>query len=500
MARKAASSRKRRSAQGSRNVKESGNVKKSERRPLVAVVMAAGEGKRMKSRLPKVLHEIAGRSLVEHVVRAGFKAGCDEVITVVGFGAGMVCTALEGRLGGAALRFVEQTERRGTADAVGRARPLLESFDGDVLILSGDVPALPASALKKLVSRHRRRKAALTVLSARFDDPTGYGRILRDEAGRIREIVEQKDASDEQRAIDEINTGIYCAQWSSLATALAAIKPDNAQGELYLTDAVRLLLGAGERVEALLYDTPHEALGINSRQQLSSVGRRMNRNLLEQHMAAGVTVIDPETTWVHADVKIGQDTILHPGVTLEGATRIGRGCVVRSGSRLTDAIVGDEVTLLEHTIVIEAKIGRETKVGPFSHLRPGTVLGPECKVGNFVETKKAVFGRGTKASHLSYLGDAKLGKAVNVGAGTITCNYDGVNKNLTELGDGVFIGSDTQLIAPVKVGKGAYVGAGTTLTKEVPAGALALSRADQRVIEGWVERKKKKKNGKKSKK
>ncbi len=457
---------------------------------LAAVILAAGEGTRMKSSLPKVLQKIAGRSLVEHVTRAAFAAGAEEAILVVGFGADEVEKELLRSLPGAKLRFVRQTERLGTADAVLRATRRLSGFKGEVLILCGDVPALPSSALRSLLGRHRRTKAALSILTAELGDPAGYGRIVRGSRGEIREIVEHKDATKEQLALNEINTGTYCAHWPSLLRALRKIKPDNIQGEYYLTDAVRLLLAQDKKVSAVIHAAPEQALGINSRAQLSLVGRQMNRSLLEILMTKGVSIIDPDSTWVHAGVTIGRDTVIHPGVTLEGSTRIGKECVVRSGSRLTDVVVGNRVTLLEGTIAIESAIGHRTKVGPFAHLRPGTVLGLDCKVGNFVETKKAVFGTGSKASHLSYIGDASLGKSVNIGAGTICCNYDGVNKHRTELDDGVFIGSDTQLVAPVRVGKGSYVGAGTTLTHDVPAGALALSRAEQKIVEGWVARKK----------
>ncbi|UCF68103.1 MAG: bifunctional UDP-N-acetylglucosamine diphosphorylase/glucosamine-1-phosphate N-acetyltransferase GlmU [Acidobacteriota bacterium] len=467
--------------------------------PIAAVILAAGEGTRMRSRRAKVLHEVGGRALVEHVVGAAIDSGAAPVIVVVGAQAAEVERRLrefeDRRRSGAEpslLVFVRQTERRGTADAVSRARGALRRFDGDVLILSGDVPALPAAALRALIRRHRHTEAALSVLTAEPADASGYGRIVRGADRRIRAIVEHGDATAELRRIREINSGTYCARWTDLRAALSKIRPDNAQGEYYLTDAVRVLLAKGEHVEGMLHGEPAELLGINSREQLASMHRLMNQRHLERLMQQGVTLLDPATTWVHTGVRVGQDTILHPQVTLEGRTRIGRDCVVRSGCRLTDVVVGHRVELLEHTVASEARVGDDSKVGPFAHLRPGTTIGPTCKIGNFVETKKAVFGRGSKASHLSYLGDAVIGRNVNVGAGTITCNYDGEKKHQTTLADGVFIGSDTQLVAPVKVGRRAYVAAGSTVTKDVPPKALAVARSRQTNVEGWVERREQK--------
>ena len=473
-------------------------------RPLAAVVLAAGEGTRMKSRTAKVLHRAAGRSLVEHVVDSVLRAGAEPVVVVVGAQADAVERHLRDALPDTDLRFASQPERLGTADAVLRARRALGAergrgrFTGDVLIVCGDVPALPASALRALVSKHRGGDAALSVLTAIVDDPRGYGRIVRGEGGGIRAIVEHGDASPAERKIHEVNSGTYCAGWPELLAALDKVKPDNTQGELYLTDAVRLLLGSGSRVNAVVHPDPEELVGVNTRRDLGSVGRTINRRTLCRLMDAGVTVIDPETTWVDVTVRVGRDSILHPGVTLEGRTKLGSGCVVRSGVRLHGVSAGRDVEFLDHTVATESVVGDGAKIGPFAHLRPATVVGPECKVGNFVETKKTTLGRGSKASHLSYLGDAVLGSGVNVGAGTITCNYDGVRKHETRMGDGVFIGSDTQLVAPVRLGKGAYVAAGTTVTKDVPPGSLAISRASQRNIEGWVERrrnKSKKENG-----
>ncbi len=456
-----------------------------------AVILAAGEGKRMKSDRAKVLHRVLGRSLVGHVVHRALAAGAAPVVVVVGVQGDAVRRHLEECFPGAPLRFAVQEERRGTADAVRRAVPALGKFRGDVFLLCGDVPALPARALRELLRHHRRRRAALTILTAELDDPAGYGRIVRDARGRVTAIVEHRDASPAERRIREINSGTYCARWPDLVAVLDRIRADNAQGEFYLTDAVRELIADGKTVVARVHPVPGEVEGINSRRQLAAVAAILRDQVNARLMDAGVTLLDPATTWVDDTVKVGRDTVIHPGVTLEGASRIGKGAVIRSGSRLADTRVGDGATVLDHVIATESRIGPACSVGPFTHLRPGTDIRKGCKVGNFVEIKKSVLGEGTKASHLSYLGDATLGRGVNVGAGTITCNYDGEKKHPTVLEDGVFIGSDTQLVAPVRVGRGAYVGAGATVTQDVPPGALAISRAPQRNIEGWVERRRK---------
>lgn len=460
---------------------------------LVAVILAAGEGTRMKSRRAKVLHEVAGRPLIVHVVASARGAGARRVVVVVGVQGDEVAATVRAAFPGLDVAFVEQRERRGTADAVARARPALRGHEGDVLVLCGDVPALDAASLARLVRRHRRQAAALTVLTAELDDPSGYGRIVRDAKGAVRAIVEHRDASADERAIREINTGTYCAHWPRLDRALRRIRPDNAQGEYYLTDAVRVLIGAGERVAAERHPEPELCLGVNSREQLARVGAAMNRRTLRRLMASGVTILDPASTWIDDGVRVGRDTVIHPGVRLEGQTAIGRDCVIRSGVRLTDVEVGPRALVRDYTVAEQSSIGAGATVGPFAHLRPGSEIGRECKIGNFVETKKARFAAGAKASHLSYIGDAEVGRGVNIGAGTITCNYDGEAKHRTVLEDGVFIGSDTQLVAPVTVGRGAYVGAGATITRDVPAGALALSRIPQKIIEGWVARRRRRK-------
>lgn len=455
-------------------------------KPLTALVLAAGEGTRMKSRRAKVLHAVAGRPMIHHVLEAARAAGARRRIVVVGVQSEAVRAELAG-LGGVVT--VVQRERRGTADAVRAADRRLREVDGDVLVLCGDVPLLGAATLRALIGRHRRTRAALTVLTARLADPRGYGRILRGE-GEITEIVEEKDATPAQRKVDEINSGTYVFRADRLRRAVRRIRPENAQKEYYLTDAVRLLLAEGEKVSTYQADDPGEILGINDRSQLALVSRLFNQRVLRGLMKEGVTLLDPLTTWIDSRARVGPDTVIYPGVTIEGASVVGSGCRIHSGVRLSETRVEDGATILDHCVLLSSRVGPEAQVGPFAHLRPGSVLGARSKVGNFVETKKAVLGEGTKASHLTYLGDATIGAGVNVGAGTITCNYDGEKKHPTRLGDGVFIGSGTQLVAPVTVGKGAYVGAGAAITEDVPAGALAVARARQVNIEGWVERKK----------
>jgi bifunctional UDP-N-acetylglucosamine pyrophosphorylase/glucosamine-1-phosphate N-acetyltransferase len=438
----------------------------------------------MKSSLAKVLHPVAGRPMIEHVARQAIAAGASPIIVVVGTQADQVRTQLCDALPLAPLAFAEQPVRRGTGDAVGRARQALAGFDGDVLILCGDVPALPPDAVKALVRTHRQAGAALTVLTALLDDPTGYGRIVRNAKGQIRAIVEQRDCSESQRAIREINTGSFCVSWPLLVEALDEIEPSNDQGEYYLTDAVRVLLAKGHHCEAAIHARPIEAMGVNSRRQLATMAQIINQRILEGWMDAGVTLVDPATTWIDAEVTIGRDSVIYPGVALVGATQLGERVIVRQGSRLEDTIVGNGTEILDHVVAVKSVIGAESHVGPFAHLRPDTVLAPECKIGNFVETKKARFGKGSKASHLSYLGDAEIGSGVNIGAGTITCNYDGFAKHQTVIEDEAFIGSNTSLVAPLKIGRGAIVAAGSAITQEVPPDALAFGRATQVNKEG----------------
>ena len=452
-------------------------------RPLHIVILAAGKGTRMKSELPKVLHRLAGKPLIEHVLDAGRCVSPATVTVVVGHHAEVVRQAV-----GATCTCVVQEPQLGTGHALLQAEQVLKDASGDVLLLSGDVPMLRGETIRALVETHRAARAAATVLTADIEDPAQYGRIVRDQ-GRIARIVEFKDASEAERAITEINSGVYVFDVQPLFGALRQIGSANAQGEYYLPDLVALYRRQGLVVETMKLPDATEIRGVNSRAELAALARDMRRQTCERLMAAGVTIEDPSTTYIDDTVEIGADTIVRPMVTLEGATRIGARCEIHSGTRLSNATVADDVLIRDHCVITDAAIEAKAAIGPFAHIRPESTVGPGAHVGNFVELKKTSMGAGAKANHLAYLGDATIGEKANIGAGTITCNYDGVDKHRTVIGDGAFIGSDTQLVAPVTVGNGAYVGAGSSITEDVPAGALAIARGKQINKEGWVERK-----------
>jgi bifunctional UDP-N-acetylglucosamine pyrophosphorylase/glucosamine-1-phosphate N-acetyltransferase len=385
--------------------------------------------------------------------------------------------------------FAVQEPQLGTAHALQQAEPLLAGRTGAVVLLSGDVPLLSPNTLKRLLETHRGSGAAATVVTATVDRSYGYGRIVRSR-GKITRIVEERDASPTQRQIKEINAGIYAFDLPPLFDALRTIASQNAQGEFYLTDLIGIYRRRKLPVETLLVENAREILGINSRSELAEVSRLVRQNKNEELMAAGVTMIDPATTYVDPEVEIAADTVLHPGVVIEGRTRIGAACEIQAYVRISDSEIGDRVTINSFCLISGAQVATGAALGPFAHLRPGTRVGEKAKVGNFVELKNTNLGPGSKANHLSYLGDATIGADVNVGAGTITCNYDGINKHRTVIEDGAFIGSDSQLVAPVTVGKGAYVGAGSSIVSDVPAGALGIARGRQTNVEGWVERRK----------
>jgi len=450
------------------------------------VILAAGQGTRMKSSLPKVLHSIAGRALVEHVLNTADSLAPATVTIVVGHKADVVQGRLAKRQN---ISFVAQEPQLGTAHALQQAEQVLAGRTGTVVLLSGDVPLLTSSALRRLIEVHRGASAAATVVTATVARPYGYGRIVRSN-GKIVRIVEERDATPAERQIKEINGGIYAFDLAPLFDALRGIASRNAQGEFYLTDLVAIYRRRKLPVETYMVENAEEIRGINSRTELAEVSRLVRQTKNEELMAAGVTLVDPATTYIEPDVEIGPDTIIHPGVTIEGATRIGAACEIQGTVRITDSELGDRVTVNNFCLIVGARVADGVAIGPFAHLRPDTSVGAGAKVGNFVELKKTALGPGSKVNHLSYLGDATVGAGVNVGAGTITCNYDGVNKHQTVIEDGAFIGSDTQLIAPVTVGKGAYVGAGSSITEDVPAGSLGIARGRQTNIEGWVERKK----------
>jgi bifunctional UDP-N-acetylglucosamine pyrophosphorylase / glucosamine-1-phosphate N-acetyltransferase len=450
-------------------------------------ILAAGKGTRMTSARPKVLHSVAGITLIEHVLRAADTLRPASVTVIVGHMADAVRAALAKRMG---LTFALQEPQLGTGHALLQVEPHLRGATGTLVLLSGDVPLLRPATLATLVERHQKAAAAATVLTARVPQPQGYGRIVRDGRGMITAIVEDKDATDEERRITEINSGVYAFDLAPLFGALKRVGSSNAQGEYYLPDLVRIYRARGDRVETVVVDDARDVLGVNSRTELAEVTAIMKGERIEALMAAGVTIVDPASTWIGPDVVVGPDTVLHPGVYLEGRTRIGRGCVINSGVRLVDSILDDEVVVNNFCVVCESHIAAGAQVGPFAHIRPQSDIGERARIGNFVELKKTRFGKGSKANHLSYIGDATVGDDVNIGAGTITCNYDGTAKHPTVIEDGAFIGSDTQLVAPVRVGKGAYVAAGSSIVADVPDGALGIARGRQTNKAGWVARKK----------
>jgi bifunctional UDP-N-acetylglucosamine pyrophosphorylase/glucosamine-1-phosphate N-acetyltransferase len=436
----------------------------------------------MRSRRPKALHALCGRPLIAYPLRLARALG-DRIVLVLGpDGDEVRALADDG------VAVVEQRERLGTGHAVRQARGAC----GDasvILVLAGDMPLLSVETLERLVAHHGAAGAAATVLTAVVERPQGYGRILR-QGGRVRRIVEERDATDDQKKIAEINTSVYCFDARRLWAALAELRPDNDQGEYYLTDVVGILARAGGRVEAVQVGDPVEALGVNDRKQLATVAAHQRRRILDRLMAEGVTIVDPASTFVDDTVTIGADTIVHPNTVLEGGTTIGADCVIGAGSQVAASRLGDGVRLLPYCVLTEAVVEEGATLGPFCHLRPRSVIGARAKVGNFVEVKKSTLGRGSKAPHLAYIGDATVGEDVNIGAGAITCNYDGERKHETRIGDGAFVGTNTSLVAPLTIGEGAYIGSGSVITKDVPPGALAVERSQQVVKEGWAARRK----------
>ncbi|NHM26572.1 bifunctional UDP-N-acetylglucosamine diphosphorylase/glucosamine-1-phosphate N-acetyltransferase GlmU [Desulfofundulus sp. TPOSR] len=453
---------------------------------LAAVILAAGKGTRMKSDLPKVMHKVCGRPMIEYVLDAVRGAGAEEIVVVAGFGGDLVARTVRDR-----AQVVYQHQQLGTAHALLQAAPLLAGFPGTILVACGDTPLVTAGTLARLAAAHAAAGARATVLTACLEDPTGYGRVIRDKGGRVQKIVEQRDATPGELAVREVNTGIYCFSAPGLFDALSAIKSENAQGEHYLTDIIGHYVQQGEPVAALKVEDAREVEGVNDRRQLARVESYLRRQIVEELMLSGVTVMDPATTFIDRDVKIGRDTVIYPFTIIEGDTIIGKHCIIGPGSRLINVQAGEGV-VIEHSVILESKIGDNCTIGPFAYIRPGCVLAPDVKVGDFVELKKTVVGRGSKIPHLSYMGDATVGSGVNIGAGTITCNYDGEKKWPTIIGDGAFIGSNTNLVAPVEVGEKAFIGAGSTITKNVPPGALGIERGRQRNIENWLQKKSKK--------
>ncbi|RZQ63482.1 bifunctional UDP-N-acetylglucosamine diphosphorylase/glucosamine-1-phosphate N-acetyltransferase GlmU [Amycolatopsis suaedae] len=458
--------------------------------PLSTLILAAGEGTRMRSATPKVLHPIAGRPLVEHAVRAAAGLDPEHLVVVVGHGREAVGAHLDAlaKTLGRQIGTAVQESQNGTGHAVSCALAELPAdLGGTVIVSYGDAPLLDTTTLSALLAEHSGSGNGVTVLTAVLDDPTGYGRILRDADGTVTAIVEQKDATADQLEIPEINSGVYAFDAAVLAAGLAKLSTDNAQGELYLTDVLGHARADGKRVGALVVDDPWLTEGVNDRVQLSTLGAELNRRIVREWQRAGVTVVDPATTWIDAGVTLARDVRIEPGVQLKGETRVGEGATVGPDTTLTDVTVGDGASVVR-THGSGAVIGENATVGPFAYLRPGTKLGAKGKIGTFVETKNADIGTGTKVPHLSYVGDATIGEYSNIGAASVFVNYDGVNKHHTTVGSHVRMGSDTMYVAPVTIGDGAVSGAGTVIRRNVPPGALAVSGGPQRNIEGWVTR------------
>lgn len=446
------------------------------------IILAAGEGKRMKSKLPKVLHKVCGKAMVEHVIHAVEKAGVEDYSVVIGHKADMVKAHL-----GENVKTAFQDKQLGTGHAVMCCEDFLRDKDGTVIILAGDAPLITSETISKVFEYHAENGYSATVLTADTDNPQGFGRIVRNQSGDIERIVEHKDASEEEKNIKEINSGTYCFNIAHLLNALKSINNNNAQGEYYLTDAIEILKSQGKKVGAFKSEFV-EFMGVNSRVQLHEASEVMKKKILTRLMEDGVTILDAASTYVEAGVKIGSDTIIYPGTVIEGQCEIGEDCVIGPNTRLVNCRVDNNVEV-QSSVVIESHIKDGASVGPFAYIRPDSVIGRDVKIGDFVEIKKSTIGDNTKVSHLTYIGDAEVGKSCNFGCGTVIVNYDGTNKNKTIIGDKSFIGCNSNLVAPVKVGDKAYIAAGSTITEDVPDGSLAIARSKQVNKEGWVDKK-----------
>ena len=446
---------------------------------ITAVILAAGEGKRMKSNYSKVIHKVAGKPIIKRVCEAVKNAGIEKCVLVVGHKQEQVRETM-----GDSVLYAVQSEQLGTGHAVMQAIPELENAE-KVVVLCGDAPLLSSDTLKEALKTNVERKEYATIFTAEFDDPTGYGRIVRDDAGAVVGIVEHKDATEEQRKVKEVNSSMYCFDKKALVEALGKLDNNNAQNEYYLTDVIKIMISEGKKVGTYIVPDKDEIMGINDREQLSVANEIARRKINKEYMKNGVTIIDTNTTYIDGDAKIGKDTIIYPGTILEGAVEIGENCTIGPNSKITNAIIGNDTQVI-NSVLIDCKVGNSTTVGPFAYLRPNSNIGDHARIGDFVEIKNSNIGNGTKVSHLTYVGDSDVGENVNFGCGTVTVNYDGINKHRTKIGNNSFIGCNTNLVAPVEVGDRVYTAAGTTVTKDVPDDALVIGRVRQEVKPEWT--------------
>ncbi len=452
---------------------------------VTSIILAAGLGKRMRSASPKVLHPVCGKPMLFYSIEALKNIKIDRIVVI-----GHKGESVKGYFADKGVAFVEQEPQLGTGHAVICTEKKLRSFRGDLLILSGDVPLIKPGTLKGLIRFHHQKDATVSFITTFLKGPAGYGRVIRDDNSSVKRIVEEKDATAKEKAIQEVNTGIYIIRSDFLFSNLNKLKRENAQGEYYLPDLIPLAIRRGGKVAVLTHTDSTEVMGVNNRIELAEANRIMRERINRGLMMNGVTIIAPHATYIDHGIKVGKDTTIYPNAVLNGGTSIGSGCVIEEGSKIIDSSLGRGVTIRSYSIIEHSKIGNGVSIGPFARLRPDNVISNGAKIGNFVEVKNSRVGRGTKVNHLSYIGDAEIGSGVNVGAGTITCNYDGIRKYKTTIRDGVFIGSDTQLIAPVEIGKEAYIGSGSTITRNVPPRSLALSRVEQKIVKEWVEKRK----------